>query len=131
MVVMFALGIPAREASGFAPGDYDPSTSEWTIRESAAHAWPEVYFPDAGWVQFEPTPSQTIIQRPDSAEAGDTSLTPTAALTAAPRPTHSIRGDEEDTPTPAPDPAATTGADGGAGGAGGLGWESISRTGAS
>src|SRR6185503_9985732 len=27
-------------------------------------AWPEVYFPGIGWVEFNPTPSQPLIQRP-------------------------------------------------------------------
>jgi hypothetical protein len=31
------------------------------VRESSAHAWPEVYFPQYGWIEFEPTPSQAAI----------------------------------------------------------------------
>ena len=29
-----------------------------------AFAWPEVYFPTIGWVEFNPTPSQPAITRP-------------------------------------------------------------------
>jgi transglutaminase-like putative cysteine protease len=62
MVVMLRdLGVPTRLAGGYAPGTYDPQTGEYTIRESSAHAWPEVYFPTYGWVAFEPTPSQAVI----------------------------------------------------------------------
>jgi hypothetical protein len=62
MVVMLRdLGIPTRLAGGYAPGTYDPQTGQYTIRESSAHAWPEVYFPTYGWVAFEPTPSQAVI----------------------------------------------------------------------
>jgi transglutaminase-like putative cysteine protease len=59
MIVMLrSLGIPSRMASGYAPGELDPATGVFTVRESAAHTWPEVYFPTYGWIEFEPTPSQ-------------------------------------------------------------------------
>jgi len=49
------LGIPARVAVGFLPGDLqDDSTRVITSRD--AHAWPELYFEGVGWVRFEPTP---------------------------------------------------------------------------
>lgn len=56
MVMMArAAGIPAREVIGFLPGTVDGST--WVVRNSDAHAWPELWFQDAGWVRFEPTPA--------------------------------------------------------------------------
>ena len=59
MVVMLrSLGIPARMAAGYAPGVYDTKTSQYIVRESSAHTWPEVYFTGYGWIEFEPTPSQ-------------------------------------------------------------------------
>jgi transglutaminase-like putative cysteine protease len=52
------LGIPARVASGFAPGTPEPdSPGVYRVRDFDAHAWVEVYFPDIGWVTFDPTPS--------------------------------------------------------------------------
>ncbi|MGH2626848.1 MAG: DUF4129 domain-containing protein, partial [Anaerolineales bacterium] len=36
-----------------------------------AHAWPEVFFPSYGWVEFEPTASQSPIVRPESDPAGE------------------------------------------------------------
>lgn len=48
-------GIPARFAIGFLPGDVDGD--EWTVVGADAHAWPELYFPDVGWLRFEPTPA--------------------------------------------------------------------------
>jgi hypothetical protein len=33
------------------------------VRQSDAHAWPELYFPGTGWVEFEPTSAIPEIQR--------------------------------------------------------------------
>ena len=51
-----SLGLPARVAAGFAPGQrLDDQT--FLVRESGAHAWAEIYFPGYGWQIFESTPS--------------------------------------------------------------------------
>lgn len=47
-------GIPARMAVGFLPGQVDGD--ERVVRADDAHAWPELYFPQLGWMRFEPTP---------------------------------------------------------------------------
>lgn len=53
------LGLPARVAVGFTWGDEDPQDpSHFTVKGRHAHAWPEVYLADAGWVAFEPTPDR-------------------------------------------------------------------------
>ena len=49
------LGIPARVAVGFTAGTPGPHNT-WQVTTADAHAWPELYFPGAGWVRFEPTP---------------------------------------------------------------------------
>ncbi len=70
MVVLARLsGIPARLAVGYAPGDYDQATETFIITELGAHSWPELYFPGAGWVRFEPTPAQAVPVRVDLAAA--------------------------------------------------------------
>ena len=46
-------GLPARFATGYAIGSWNDDEGEWTITEAQAHSWPEVYFPQAGWVPFE------------------------------------------------------------------------------
>ena len=51
-----AKGIPARMAIGFLPGVRDDD-GVYTVRSADAHAWPELFFPGAGWLRFEPTPS--------------------------------------------------------------------------
>ena len=61
MVVMLRTqGIPARLATGYLPGLHETGTDTYTIRGKDYHAWPEVYFPNYGWVQFEPTPRPEI-----------------------------------------------------------------------
>ncbi|MGH2858865.1 MAG: transglutaminase-like domain-containing protein, partial [Solirubrobacteraceae bacterium] len=58
-------GIPARVAAGFTPGRLDSSTGRWIATDRDAHAWVEVWFPDYGWVRFDPTPA-TAPARADS-----------------------------------------------------------------
>lgn len=48
-------GIPARVAVGYTAGERT-GDGRWTVSSGDAHAWPELYFEDAGWVRFEPTP---------------------------------------------------------------------------
>ena len=69
MVVMLrSLGIPARLAVGYIirPGDRMPDTSTYIVSEANAYAWPEVYFPGLGWVEFNPTPNEPRISRSGS-----------------------------------------------------------------
>lgn len=60
MVVMArSLGIPARWVKGFTEGDYiermDNNILSFEITNNNAHSWVEIYFPNVGWVPFEPT----------------------------------------------------------------------------
>lgn len=48
------LGVPCRYVQGYYINT-EPFT-KFTVKESQAHAWPEVYFDNFGWVPFEPTP---------------------------------------------------------------------------
>ncbi|MFF8263928.1 transglutaminaseTgpA domain-containing protein [Streptomyces virginiae] len=49
------LGIPARVAVGFTPGERQ-SDGVVNVSMRDAHAWPELYFQGVGWTRFEPTP---------------------------------------------------------------------------
>jgi transglutaminase-like putative cysteine protease len=50
-------GVPARVAVGFTPGAYNAATHRWAVMDTNAHAWVEAWFPQYGWVRFDPTPS--------------------------------------------------------------------------
>jgi transglutaminase-like putative cysteine protease len=68
VLLLRAAGIPARMVVGYAPGTYQAGGT-YTISSKDAHAWPEVYFPGVGWVEFEPTTSQAPIVRPSGETA--------------------------------------------------------------
>ena len=68
-VMARSLGLPARIATGFAPGTFDTQRGVYQVYQNNAHTWPEIYFPQYGWVQFEPTASQPVIERPLAADA--------------------------------------------------------------
>jgi len=64
MVVMLRLqGIPARLAMGYVSGKFDNTTRKFVVTEEEAHSWPEVYFPNFGWVPFEPSSYRPPIVR--------------------------------------------------------------------
>jgi transglutaminase-like putative cysteine protease len=56
-VMLRTLGIPARVANGFRGGEYNDLTGSYIVRERDAHSWVEAYFPEFGWVAFDPTPA--------------------------------------------------------------------------
>ncbi|HZI86105.1 MAG TPA: transglutaminase domain-containing protein, partial [Pyrinomonadaceae bacterium] len=56
-VMLRTRGVPARVVNGFLPGEYNEAADAYTVRQSDAHSWVEVYFPDTNsWVTFDPTP---------------------------------------------------------------------------
>ncbi|MBN1536556.1 MAG: transglutaminase domain-containing protein [Anaerolineales bacterium] len=64
VILLRSLGIPARLAAGYAQGEPIELTNTYLVKHRDAHAWPEVYFPGLGWIEFEPTASQPILDRP-------------------------------------------------------------------
>jgi hypothetical protein len=67
-------GVPARVASGFAPGSYDRKKREYVVRDLDAHSWVEAYFPGYGWVPFDPTPSVAPASSRASGDAASAAL---------------------------------------------------------
>ena len=59
VVLLRALDIPARWAKGYTAGQYRGNSSAsgrvYQITNNDAHSWVEVFFPNVGWVPFEPT----------------------------------------------------------------------------
>ena len=54
MAMMCRLaGVPARVATGYATGEYDPGLGLYLVRGEDAHAWAEVYFSGYSWVPFD------------------------------------------------------------------------------
>ena len=57
-VLLRTHGVAARVVNGFLPGEYNETAGAYTVRQSDAHSWVEVYFPESqSWVTFDPTPS--------------------------------------------------------------------------
>ena len=89
IVMLRSLGIPARMVVGYSQGTrvigpdsdadirggFDVASSDaqervevgevYQVRSKNFHAWPEVYFPGVGWVEFEPTANEDPLIRPE------------------------------------------------------------------
>ncbi|HKB55714.1 MAG TPA: DUF3488 and transglutaminase-like domain-containing protein [Ramlibacter sp.] len=77
VILMRALGIPARIVTGYQGGERNPVDGYWVVRQSDAHAWTEVWLAGQGWIRVDPTaavaPSRIgamqRLQRPQGAVA--------------------------------------------------------------
>jgi transglutaminase-like putative cysteine protease len=111
------VGIPSRVAVGFTEGEIvDNGIQQVTTHD--AHAWPELWFPRAGWVPFEPTPRAdgTVAVPPYTTQTGrvpegdeaagnqpvQPGPTPTTPLQRAPEPDPAGEGDPLAGTTPEP-----------------------------
>jgi protein-glutamine gamma-glutamyltransferase len=93
-VLLRSVGVPTRFVTGFGPGERNPLTGYFEVRESDAHAWVEVLYPGVGWVPYDPTfgvppadPSATWFVAPDVLRAAGRWLSH-----AVPRPVRSAIG---------------------------------------
>jgi transglutaminase-like putative cysteine protease len=66
VVVLRAMGIPARVVTGYQGADALPADGYWIVRQSNAHAWAEYWNPQRGWVRADPTAAVA----PDRIERG-------------------------------------------------------------
>ncbi len=59
-VMLRTIGIPTRIVNGFRSGEFNDLTGNYIIRARDAHSWVEVYLPDVGWTEFDPTPPDPL-----------------------------------------------------------------------
>ena len=76
VVLLRAQGVPARLATGYVTGSFDAVSGQYIITEEEAHSWPEVYFPNYGWITFEPSGYRPAIVRPEVPVSGNYAETP-------------------------------------------------------
>ncbi len=55
VILMRGMDIPARIVTGYQGGELNGVDGFWTVRQSDAHAWAEVWQPGWGWVRVDPT----------------------------------------------------------------------------
>ncbi|NWQ43586.1 transglutaminase [Bacillus sp. EB106-08-02-XG196] len=98
-VLLRTVGIPTRWVKGYTGGEFmdysegDTSKSIYEITNNNAHSWVEVYFPNQGWVPFEPTKGFT---NDVSIDFTNPDGTPEAAETTAPPAPKPQQNQEED-----------------------------------
>ncbi|MFO7633728.1 MAG: transglutaminase domain-containing protein, partial [Caldilinea sp.] len=84
-MMLRVVGVPARTASGYAEGMFDEESGAYFVTERDAHTWVEVFFPEYGWIEFEPTAGESALERPPGED-----------------PTELTASNQAPTPTPAP-----------------------------
>ncbi|HBP22210.1 MAG TPA: hypothetical protein DEA08_31065 [Planctomycetes bacterium] len=67
VMLLRSLGIPARLVTGFYGGEYDAWSQSYTVRQSSAHAWVEVWVGD-GWERCDPTPPEARVPEASMAD---------------------------------------------------------------
>jgi hypothetical protein len=73
-MMLRVVGVPARTASGYAEGMFDEESQSYFITQRDAHTWVEVFFPEYGWIEFEPTAGESPLDRPQN-EGEDMAVT--------------------------------------------------------
>ena len=69
-VMLRSIGIASRLVAGFGPGEFNPFTGYYVVRNTDAFVMSEVYFPKYGWFAFDPIPGHEVL--PPSIEAVET-----------------------------------------------------------
>jgi transglutaminase-like putative cysteine protease len=89
VVVMRAMGVPARVVTGYQGTDAEPQDGYWLVRQRNAHAWAEFWEPGTGWVRVDPTEAvapgrvrlsgRTLTPKPNFVTGAINSLSPAFA----------------------------------------------------
>ncbi|MBN8440793.1 MAG: DUF3488 domain-containing transglutaminase family protein [Thauera sp.] len=72
VVLMRAVGVPARVVAGYQGGELNPIDGNLVVRQSDAHAWAEVWLAGRGWIRVDPT----ALAAPQRIESGLASALP-------------------------------------------------------
>lgn len=56
-IMLRAVGIPSRNVTGFAGGEFNSYGGYYAVRQADAHSWVEALLPGRGWVTMDPTPA--------------------------------------------------------------------------
>lgn len=115
-VMARSLGLPARVAVGYTPGVAivdDAGDTVYRVEGRHAHAWPEVWFDEIGWVPFEPTPGRgapgaEVFTGVAAEQDGDTVSSPPPAVTTVPESGDSQAADDFTIPVPEQIPTQTS-----------------------
>jgi transglutaminase-like putative cysteine protease len=59
-IMLRSIGIPARVVAGFDPGQFNPFTGLYIVKNTDAYLMTEVFFPGHGWVPFNPIPGYPL-----------------------------------------------------------------------
>jgi transglutaminase-like putative cysteine protease len=60
-IMLRSIGIPTRLVAGYRPGEFNPFTGYYVVRNTDAYAMTEVYFPKYGWFTFDPIPGHEVL----------------------------------------------------------------------
>ncbi|NER07265.1 MAG: transglutaminase, partial [Okeania sp. SIO3C4] len=69
-IMLRSIGIPARLVAGYSPGEFNPFTGLYVVKNTDAYMMTEVYFPEYGWFAFNPIPGMPLT--PPSIEKNQT-----------------------------------------------------------
>ncbi|MEO5511539.1 MAG: DUF3488 and transglutaminase-like domain-containing protein [Longimicrobiales bacterium] len=56
-VLLRAMGAPTRNVNGFLGGEWNGFGGFMNVTQNQAHSWVEVWYPQFGWIQYDPTPA--------------------------------------------------------------------------
>ncbi len=99
-MLLRTMGIPSRVITGYLPGERVDEA--WVVDQAAYHNWVEAYFPDIGWVRFDPTPRDEFGLTPTDLPEGP----PPTQSPARPEPTDEPTGPQTFEPDETPPPLA-------------------------